>query len=97
MIICDFCLRYERDGTCRIGLSIPKGLSCREFAPSVEQFCSNPKDFVDSAQIVQMASFFGIKGRELKRVRTMAEEEESFRFQAPAPHVLFDPITKPQS
>ena len=54
-------------------------MGCREFDPSMEGFCSDPKDFVGPAQLVQMATFFGIKGRELKKVNLMAAREESAR------------------
>lgn len=54
-------------------------MSCREFAPELEGFCSDPKDFVNPAQIVQMATFFGMKGSELKKVNLMAAREEGVR------------------
>lgn len=79
MIVCEFCTQYQQDGKCRLGLNIPKSMGCREFDPSMERFCSNPKDFVSTAQIVRMATFFGIKGRELKKVNLMAAREESAR------------------
>jgi hypothetical protein len=56
-------------------------MSCREFAPSLEKFCSEPQDFVGHAQIVQMATFFGMKGSELKKVNLMASREERARAQ----------------
>lgn len=76
MIICEFCSQYLPDNQCRLGLNIPKGMSCREFGPSLERFCSNPKDFVNPNQIFQMAKFFGLKGTELKKVKKMAAREE---------------------
>ena len=76
MIVCDFCKYYRQDGECHLGLKIPKAMGCREFEPSFEQFCSDPKDFVSSAQIVQMATFFGMRGSELKKVNVMAVREE---------------------
>ncbi len=79
MIVCDFCMRYERDGKCGLGLNIPKGMGCREFEPSIERFCANPKDFVSPRQIIQMATFFGIKGTELKKVKLMTAREETNR------------------
>jgi hypothetical protein len=79
LIICDFCSQYQRDGRCRLGLNIPKAMGCREFDPSMERFCSDPKDFVGAGQINQMAAFFGIKGRELKKVALMAAREVSTR------------------
>ena len=54
-------------------------MSCRDLEPALEKFCSDPKDFVSPAQIVQMATFFGMKGRELKKVNLMAAREESAR------------------
>ena len=60
-------------------MNIPKGMGCREFDPSMERFCSDPKDFVSLTQIVQMATFFGLKGRELKRVSLMVAREDGMR------------------
>lgn len=54
-------------------------MSCREFSPSMEQFCSDPKDFVDPAQIIQMAKFFGFQRTELKKIKLMAADEEASR------------------
>jgi hypothetical protein len=79
MIICEFCLQYRDDNECTFGLNIPKSMGCREFDPGIEKFCSDPKDFKDPAQIVQMATFFGIKGTELKKVKAVAKREESLR------------------
>lgn len=81
LIVCDFCKNYRPDGQCYLGLKIPKGMSCREFEPSLEKFCSEPKDFVSPAQIVQMATYFGMKGGELKKVNLMASREERERSQ----------------
>ena len=77
MIVCDFCGEYQQDGRCRLGLKTPKGMGCREFDPSMERFCSDPKDFVSPAQIAQMATFFGFKGGELRKVNLMAAREAS--------------------
>ena len=79
MIVCDFCVQYRPDSQCRLGLNIPKAMSCREFAPGIEKFCSDPKDFVNSGQLIQMATFFGIKGMELKKIKLMAAHAESAR------------------
>jgi hypothetical protein len=72
-------LHYESERSCRLGLKIPKAMSCRDFAPGLENFCSDPKDFVSSSQVVQMATYFGMKGTELKKVKVMAAKEESAR------------------
>jgi hypothetical protein len=54
-------------------------MSCPGFGPTMEKFCSDPKDFVDERQIVEMATFFGMKGTELKKVKMMASREEIAR------------------
>ena len=79
MKICEFCLNFQLDGTCRLGLPIPKSMTCREFGPTIEKFCEKPEDFVDPRQIVQMATYFGVKGPELKKIKVMAAREESIR------------------
>ena len=79
MIICELCSHYGVSGEGRLGLRIPKGMSCQDFRPTMEKFCSDPKDFVDERQIIQMATFFGMKGTELKKVKVMASREESAR------------------
>ncbi len=79
MIVCEFCLHYKQHGECELGLKIPKSMTCREFGPTLEKFCSDAKDFVDPKQIVQMATYFGIKGPELKKVKRMAASEENIR------------------
>ena len=79
MIVCNFCSHYQQGGECELGLKIPKGMSCRDFGPGLESFCSNPNDFVSPNQIIQMATFFGMKGTELKKVKVMAAREVSAR------------------
>jgi hypothetical protein len=79
LIVCDFCIQYRQDGKCELGLNIPKAMGCRAFDPAMERFCSNPSDFVSPGQIIQMATFFGMKGNELKKVKVMAAREESTR------------------
>jgi len=54
-------------------------MGCREFDPGIEKFCSDPNDFVSPGQIIQMATFFGIKGTELKKVKLIAAREEKLR------------------
>ncbi len=79
MIVCDLCSHLGASGECRFGLRRPKGMSCQEFGPTLERFCANPKDFVSERQLIEMATFFGMKGSELKKVRRMASREESAR------------------
>ena len=82
MIICEFCLQFQNDGQCNLGLRIPKRMSCREFDPGIERFCSNPSDFTGARQIIQMATFFGIKGMEMKKIQLIAAHEEQSRSDA---------------
>ena len=79
MIVCEFCVRYQSDGKCSLGLNIPKGMGCREFDPGLEKFCADPKDFVSPRQIIEMASYFGLKGMELKKIKLMTKREEIAR------------------
>ena len=85
MIICEFCLQYTTNGECTFGLRIPKRMGCREFDPGIDKFCSNPNDFVSPNQIIQMATFFGIKGTELKKVKAIAAQAGTTRVEASAP------------
>lgn len=85
MIVCEFCLHHTKDGKCTIGLRIPKGMSCREFSPGIEKFCSDPKDFVNPRQIIQMAMFFEFKSSELRKIKLMATKEEATRLQPASP------------
>jgi hypothetical protein len=54
-------------------------MSCQDFGPTMEKFCSDPKDFVNERQIIEMATFFGMKGTELQKVKIMASREEIAR------------------
>lgn len=83
MIVCELCLYCRPAGECKLELKIPKGMSCREFVPGIDRFCSNPADFVNSSQVVEMATYFGMKGTELKKVKLMAAREEGYRQQKP--------------
>ena len=84
MIVCEFCVQYEAGEKCGLGLKLAKAMSCREFSTGIEKFCSKPKDFVNGMQIIEMASYFGMKGTELKKVKVMAAREESARSQISA-------------
>ena len=95
MIICEFCLQYTDDGQCAYGLRIPKRMGCREFDPGIDKFCSNPDDFVNPSQIIQMATFFGIKGTELKKVKLVAARAGDTRPEVSAPPS--DPIAVNES
>ena len=85
MSICDFCAEFQKEGGCRLGLKLPTRMSCREFGPTLNGFCSDPNDFVDPRQIVGMATYFGMKGAELKKVKAMAALVQIGRNTAPEP------------
>jgi hypothetical protein len=48
-------------------------MKCVDFTPGIERFCSTPADYVGREQLKQMALFFGLAGKELKRVLAMTE------------------------
>jgi hypothetical protein len=77
MMICEFCRKYDPKSGCELGLKIPQRMACREFEPGIERFCSNPKDFVSTQQIIGMATHFGFKGVELKKIKLMTAREET--------------------
>lgn len=79
MIICELCAHYRLNGECRLELRLPKGMSCQSFSPTMEKFCADPKDFVSERQIIEMATFFGMKGSVLNKVKLMASQEEKSR------------------
>jgi len=83
MIICEFCVEHQKDGRCRLGLDTPRHMGCREFDPGIEKFFSVPGEFVNSGQVIQMATYFGIKGKEMKKIKLMAAQEERLRAQTP--------------
>ena len=77
MIICDLCMHFRPDGKCGLDLKLPKGMSCRDYYPGLQKFCDNPSDFVDSSQVIAMATYFGMKGTELKKVKLMGTRAEN--------------------
>ena len=77
MTICEFCSHLQKDGQCELGLHTRRKMACREFAPTVEKFCSDPSDYVGPDQVIQMAIYFGIKGAELKKVSLMGKRENA--------------------
>jgi hypothetical protein len=79
MIVCEFCTHCEQEGQCGLRLKLPKRMRCRAFEPGLGKFCAEAKDFVSLHQITEMATFFGLNGMELKKVKLMAAREESRR------------------
>ncbi len=73
MTLCEFCALQQADGVCSKGHTTPKKMRCVDFTPGIERFCSTPGDYTGQEQLRQMASFFGIRGKELKRVLALSE------------------------
>lgn len=75
MTLCEFCVLQQADKQCSKGNTIPKKMRCKDFTPGIERFCATPGDYSGRAQIGQMALYFGLKGKELKRVLALSEVE----------------------
>ena len=73
MTLCELCVLQQEDGRCSNGHKTPAKMRCVDFSPGIERFCATPADQVRQEQIKQMALYFGIAGRELKRVMAMSE------------------------
>jgi len=76
MILCEFCVLQQSDGKCAVGHKIPKKMKCVDFTPGIERFCSTPTDYVGREQLKQMASFFGLAGKELKLVLALGDAQK---------------------
>ena len=73
MILCELCTLRQTDGRCSNGLKTPSKMRCVDFSPGIEQFCATQADQAKVEQIRQMALFFGLAGKELRRVLAMGE------------------------
>jgi hypothetical protein len=73
MTLCEFCVLQQTDGRCSRGRSTPTKMKCVEFTPGIERFCSTPSDYSGREQLKQMASHFGLAGKELERVLALSE------------------------
>ena len=73
MTLCEFCVLQQPDARCSRGHRIPKKMKCVDFTPGIERFFSTPGDYTGREQLKQMASFFGLTGKELKRVLALSE------------------------
>lgn len=73
MTLCEFCIHQESNNRCAHDLSIPKKMRCVDFAPGIEKFCATPADYSGYEQLKQMAIFFGLAGKELKRVLSLTD------------------------
>jgi hypothetical protein len=52
-------------------------MRCIDFMPGIERFCATPADYTGLAQLKQMAVFFGLAGKELRRVIELGDKEIS--------------------
>jgi hypothetical protein len=71
MILCELCTLQTANKDCSLSNRIPKKMKCTDFTPGIERFCATPADYKGKNQVYQMALFFGLKGKELKRVQSM--------------------------
>lgn len=71
MTLCEFCIFQQPNGSCSNGNKKPAKMRCIDFAPEISRFFANPSDYERQDQLKQMAAFFGIAGKELKRVLAM--------------------------
>lgn len=63
----------QADKSCSKGHTIPKKMKCPDFTPGIERFCAIPADYKGPEQLHQMASYFGLQGKELKRVHALKD------------------------
>lgn len=73
MTLCEFCVLQQASGGCSRGHTIPKKMRCADFTPGIDRFCSTPADYAGPEQLKQMALFFGLAGKELKRVLALGQ------------------------
>jgi hypothetical protein len=71
MILCELCKLQSANLSCTLGNKIPKKMKCEDFTPAIDRICATPADYARKDQVYQMAVFFGLKGKELKRVQAM--------------------------
>lgn len=83
MTLCEFCVLQESDGRCANGRTIPKKMRCVDFTPAIDRFCS-PTEYAGPDQLRQMALFFGLAGKELKRVLALGDALHASRAAAAA-------------
>lgn len=77
MTLCEFCVLQQDDGHCSKGHATPKKMRCIDFTPGIERFCATPADYTGREQLKQMASFFGLAGKELERVLMLSDPQST--------------------
>ena len=73
MKLCEFCTHQKADGQCAADRPIPAKMRCIDFTPGIERFCAAPADYTGREQLKQMAEFFGLAGKELRRVLALCD------------------------
>lgn len=73
MTLCEFCVLQQSNASCANGHTIPPKMRCVDFTPGIEKFCATPADYAGAEQLKQMAMFFGLAGKELKRVLLLTD------------------------
>lgn len=73
MTLCEFCVLQQSNASCANGHTIPQKMRCVDFTPGIEKFCATPADYAGAEQLKQMAMFFGLAGKELKRVLLLTD------------------------
>lgn len=73
MKLCELCINQRADDKCAVGRPIPQKMRCTDFTPGIERFCATPADYAGREQLKQMAVYFGLAGKELRRVLTLSE------------------------
>lgn len=73
MTLCEFCVLKQSDGKCAVARNTPKKMRCIDFKPGIERFCATQADYKGPEQLRQMAVYFGLAGKELKRVMALGE------------------------
>jgi hypothetical protein len=79
MTLCEFCVLQKSDKSCSNGHKTPSKMRCVDFTPGIERFFATPADYVGQEQLKQMALYFGLAGKELKRVLAMSEAASNQR------------------
>ena len=71
MKLCELCIHQQATGNCAVSRPVPLKMRCTDFTPGIERFCATPADYTGREQLKQMAVFFGLTGKELRRVLTL--------------------------
>lgn len=73
MKLCELCVHQRVIGVCAMSRQMPQKMRCTDFTPGLERFFATPADYTGLDQLNQMAVFFGLSGKELRRVVALGE------------------------